>query len=82
MNNDEQARMDRYAARYLTNKRNGDELKMSDGIKLAMVGIVCFTIIMIGVMIKDHMWSEQQNQLRLAACINPDSVACALTVRR
>jgi hypothetical protein len=55
---------------------------MSDGIKLAMVGIVCFTLIIIGAMVKNHMGSEQQNQLRQAACANPDSVACALAVRR
>jgi hypothetical protein len=55
---------------------------MSDGIKLAMVGIVCFTLLLLGILVKDHLWSQQQVELRQAACANPDSVACALAVRR
>jgi len=55
---------------------------MSDGVKLGMAAIICFTLFSIGVLVSDHLSRSQQMELRHAACANPDSVACALGVRR
>jgi hypothetical protein len=55
---------------------------MSDGVKLGMTAVICFTLFFIGVLVADHLSKSQQMELRQAACVNPDSVACALAVRR
>jgi hypothetical protein len=55
---------------------------MSDGTKitLAMIGLVTIFIVGSGVLI----WHDNtyRAELRQAACVNPETVACALAVRR
>ena len=47
---------------------------------LAMVGLVAVFIVVGGSLI--YATEKDKADLRQAACVNPDSVACALAVRR
>jgi hypothetical protein len=55
---------------------------MSDEVKgwLAICGVLALLIVSGSVVI--HNYNQYQSELRRAACVNPDSVACALAVRQ
>jgi hypothetical protein len=54
---------------------------MTDSMKWMLIGFACFLMFGVSVAVKDHFATEQKIQMRIAACANPDSVACALAVR-
>jgi hypothetical protein len=55
---------------------------MSDETKvwLAICGVVSVVVLVGGLLILSY--NTHQAELRKAACVNPDTVACALAVRR